>query len=238
MAKKIGFIFWVFSSAVFLSGGLSFADTVKLKDGRAIEGDLKEVSEDEVVIGINMESAQGTTRFRLKREAVEDINGLSWDEAGAKLSVKEGSLGGTAEELATIGTQHYNAGQFDEAIKFSEKALAKAADKNLTADILFNLSSSYLEKGIFSYVKSKDGGFYVKSIEYAKKCLEIKPDYWEALANIATAYMNMGNLEQAGFYYEEAEKYANPNSPYYQQLIFGHIMMKNLMEEKEKTIKE
>ena len=145
----------------------------------------------------------------------------------------------SAKELTDTGVKYFNSGEFDKAIEYYEKALAKATDNNLKADLFFNLSSAYLEKGIVAYWENKDNSYYIKSIEYAKKCLDIIPYYWKALANVATVYMNMNELEKADFYYTEAEKYLDVNSPYCKQLFDQHSMaigalkLRGMQEDKE-----
>lgn len=50
---------------------------------------------------------------------------------------------------------------------------------------------------------------------------------------MATVYMNMNELEKADFYYSEAEKYVDKNSPYYQQLFDQHSMVLGVLKLKE-----
>lgn len=134
------------------------------------------------------------------------------------------------EDLARLAAQYFNSRQFDKAIEVGQMALTKITDKNLKSDILFTLSSAHLEQGIIPFIKNKDDSNYKKSIEYAQECLNITPGHWKALANIATVYMNMGELEKADIYYTEAEKYTDNNSPYYQQLILQHGVVRGVMK--------
>jgi tetratricopeptide (TPR) repeat protein len=138
-----------------------------------------------------------------------------------------------AKQLAKLGSDHFDTGDFDKAIEFFEQALTKDPDFNLKVALLFTLSSAYLEKGITTYTLNKDDGFYQKSLEYANKCLELKPNDWKALGNIGTVYMNLSNLEKADFYFTEAEKYADKNSPEYQQLILHHALIKKTLDAKK-----
>lgn len=70
---------------MFLSA--TFADIIKLKDGREIAGRLKEVTERDVVLEVNMGSTQGAMWFG--RERVESINGLSVEEARDRISTQK-----------------------------------------------------------------------------------------------------------------------------------------------------
>lgn len=58
-------------------------DTVKLKNGRKIEGRLKEISKEDVILEIS----GGVVCF--EREQVENINDLSVEDVQAKLTIKE-----------------------------------------------------------------------------------------------------------------------------------------------------
>lgn len=131
-----------------------------------------------------------------------------------------------AETLAYWAAQYYFGRQYDDAIVFGEEALKKNPDPAMKFEILFNLSSSYLEKGIDAYLEKKDDSYYKKSIEYGKQALTLQPNDWKVLANIATVHMNMDQLEEADKYYNEAEKYVDPKSPYAQQLALQHGAMK------------
>lgn len=142
-----------------------------------------------------------------------------------------------AKQLAKLGSDHFNVGDFDKAIEFFEQALTKNPDFNLKVAILDTLSSAYLEKGIASYVFNKDDSFYQKSLEYANKVLELKPNNWNTLGNIGTVYMNMNNLEKADFYFNEAEKYADKNEPHYQQLIMHHGLIKKALDARRRGVK-
>lgn len=135
-----------------------------------------------------------------------------------------------AGDINDLGVEHFNAGRFDQAIELYNKALEKAQKDNLIANIFFNLSSAYLEKGYTSYWPKKDDSFYKQSLHYADKCLKIRPYFWQASANKATVYMNMGNYEQSDRYFIEAEKNVDPNSTYYQQLLSQHSMVIGALE--------
>ena len=113
---------------------------------------------------------------------------------------------------------YYATHDFDKAIELCEAALKRTDDKISIAKIEFSLSSNYLEKGIEAYRNNKDDSFYKLSIQYAKKCLEIFPGNWQALANIGSVYLNMGDYKQSAFYFSEAKKYVDKNSPNYEAL--------------------
>ena len=124
--------------------------------------------------------------------------------------------------------EYYYANQnFDKAIELLEIALQKTSDRELVAKINFSLSSNYLEKGTESYRLNKDESFYKLSIQFAKKSLEVIPDNWQALANMGSIYLNMGDYKQAASYFLEAEKYVDKNDPNYAALEYH----RNLAEE-------
>lgn len=139
----------------------------------------------------------------------------------------------SVEELTDAGLRHFYAQDFDKAIEYAERGLAKATDDQQRAKLFFNLSSAYLEKGIPAYWKNKDDAFYRKSLEYAEECLDIVPYFWQAWANMATVYMNMNELKKADYYYTQAEKYVDVNSPYYRQLLEQHSMVKGGLKMRE-----
>ena len=139
-----------------------------------------------------------------------------------------------AEQLDMLAGKYFSSGQFDKAIEYYEKALDKTNDTDLEIKILTMISSSYLEKGITKYVTNKDDRDYRKAIDYAEQALKIKQNYWAALGNIAVVYMNMDQLEKADFYYSEAEKYIEKNSPEYQQLTLSHALVKKALEARKK----
>lgn len=118
-----------------------------------------------------------------------------------------------------------HAGNFDKAIELFEKALAKAQDPKLKAKIFLGLCSSYLEKGIEPFISRHDDSFYKKSLQYANEYLKIVPNQWQAIGNIGTVYMNMGDYEKADAYYKEAIKYADRKSVFYKQLLDQHDMI-------------
>jgi tetratricopeptide (TPR) repeat protein len=109
-------------------------------------------------------------------------------------------------------------------------ALKKTTDRELIAKINYSLSSNYFEKGIEIYNRDKDDSFYKLSIQYAKKCLEVIPNCWQALFNIGGVYLNMRDWKQAIFYLSEAEKYLDKNNPNYAAVE----VERNLAEEMSK----
>ena len=166
-------------------------------------------------------------RIGTKSEAVKE--NLPWKSLG----LYNGST--DAIILSNTAYRYFSERQFDKAIELYEEALAKAQDNNLKAMIYLGLSSSYLEKGIAPYLKEKNDSFYKKSLEYADQCLILAPKEWKALGNKGTVYMNTGDYKQADFFYSEAEKYVDQNSPYYKQLILQHVAIKAAMKLKSEN---
>ena len=133
----------------------------------------------------------------------------------------------SVEDIFKKVNYYYANQNFDKAIELLEMALKKTSDRELVAKINFGLSSNYLEKGIEAYKVNKDESFYKLSIQFAKKSLEVIPDNWQALANLGSVYLNMGDYKQAVFYFLEAEKYLDKNNPNYAALEYH----RNLAEE-------
>ena len=130
------------------------------------------------------------------------------------------------EDILNKIEYYYSVRDHDKAIKLCNHALSKTNDKFIIARINFSLSSNYIEKGIIN----KDNRYYELAIQSAKKSLDVFPDNWQVLGNIGTAYMNMGNYEQAVYYFSQAKKYLDPNNPNYpvleQMLIVSEEMSK------------
>lgn len=138
----------------------------------------------------------------------------------------------SVEDILQKANYYYAKHDFDQAINLLKEALTKTNEKTLIARINFSLSSNYLEKGIQPYQTSKDSTFYNLSIECAKKSLEVFPNSWQTLGNIATVYLNMGDYKQASDYFSQAEKYLDKNDPNYASLeyarAFADEMGKNI----------
>ncbi len=110
---------------------------------------------------------------------------------------------------------YYANHNFDKAIVLCEAVLKNTDNKQLIAIINYSLSSNYLEKGIDAYLTDNNDSFYKLSIQYAKRVLEVFPNNWQALGNIGTVYLNMGNYKQAFYYFSEAKKYLDSTDPNY-----------------------
>lgn len=132
----------------------------------------------------------------------------------------------TAAEMQNEGAGYFSRGEYDKAIEIYEAALSKPMSDATRADILFNLSSAYLEKGVKPYVLNGDDSSYRKAIGYAEECLKVDPVYWKALANLGVIAMNMNELEKADRYYTEAERMVDPASSYVSQLVVSHGIVK------------
>ncbi|UCC94772.1 MAG: hypothetical protein JSW40_08165 [Candidatus Omnitrophota bacterium] len=147
-----------------------------------------------------------------------------------KSSLDSGEDPLAAKKLSQQGYEAFLAREFNKAIDFFQRALPHAEDTSRKAYILFMLSSCYLEMGIMPYIQKKDDSYYKKSIEYAKECLRFQPNASLALANIGVAYMNMNELKKADYYFTEAEKYIDVNSPAYRQIILNHGAVKGMLK--------
>jgi tetratricopeptide (TPR) repeat protein len=153
--------------------------------------------------------------------------------AQAVLPEEQPALPKQVDDLIKQGTKFYEERNLDKAIQAFDKALPDISDPALRADILFVISSCYLQKGAMQQLTRKDQGFYKKAMEYANKCLAVNPRYWYALANLGTIYMNTGELTKADAYYEQAERLAGPGTAGYQQLVAQRAALKAALLKKE-----
>ena len=116
----------------------------------------------------------------------------------------------TAEELNRYSIVYHQAGQFDRAIELNELALGKNSTADAKAEILYCLSTDYYEMGFQLPLPTSDKNeSFQKAIDYGKQCLEVKPDHWKAMVNMARVYIVLDQLEESDHYFTEAEKY-NP----------------------------
>ncbi|MDD4909239.1 MAG: hypothetical protein PHR44_00970 [Candidatus Omnitrophica bacterium] len=126
----------------------------------------------------------------------------------------------TIEDILKKVNYYYANRDFDKAIELAEAAVKATDDPDIIAMLSFSLSSNYLEKGIEPYKQNKDDTFYKLSIEYAKKVLEQMSYNWQALGNIGSAYLNMGDYAQAASYFAQAEKYLDETDPNYASIQY------------------
>lgn len=123
-------------------------------------------------------------------------------------------------------------GDHEGAIAAYEEALALEPPEEVQADILYRLSSEHLEAGIKPYLERRDDRHYRKSLERGKQCLTLRPGAWLPMGNIGTAHMNLGELEEAQRWLDQAEKAADRSDPRYRQLVTHQGMVKGLLQVK------
>jgi tetratricopeptide (TPR) repeat protein len=220
----------------------TFAETIILKSGKSVEGKLIEKTDKYIKIDFlgvpltyffdEVESIDGKPVYASGKSVTIEILNPEYAKLPDMKNNIEINSESTVEEIFKKVTYYYSTHDFDKAIELCKLALQKTDDRNLIAEINFSLSSNYLEKGIEAYNRNKDDSFYKLSIQSAKKCLEVMPDSWQALANIGSVYTNMRDWKQALFYISEAEKYLNKNDPNYAALEIH----RNLVEEMSKKI--
>lgn len=103
-----------------------------------------------------------------------------------------------------LGLFHLNNNNFDEAIKYFQKALSL----NPRYYLAYNgLGLSYSMKGKLQ-----------ESIKHFQKCLELNPLFSEARNNLGSIYQELGLIEQAEQEYKKAlsdENYSTKELPYY-----------------------
>jgi tetratricopeptide (TPR) repeat protein len=138
------------------------------------------------------------------------------------------NAGATVEDILKKVNYYYATHDWDKAIELCKLALEKTNDEYLIAKINFALSSNYLQKGNEAYGKNKDDSFYKLSIQFAKRSLEVIPDSWQALGNLGSVYLNMGDYKQAIFYDSEAEKYLDKNNPNYAAIEYHRSLAEKL----------
>lgn len=190
----------------------SEADVIKLKDGRKIDFPILYETEDRVIIDVK------GSNVSLSRRDIEGLEEKPIAEAYRTPPEEINYI--VAKETMSLGGAFYDSGRLDDAVRTFKKALVRTQNRRQTASIFFNLSSCYLAKGD-----------YLKSIRYSKKCLTIVPRYWKAMANIATAYLNMNDLEAADYHYAKAEKFADKDSREYWRLKYQRNMVSELAKE-------
>jgi len=211
-------------SLLFLLSFLSYseADVIRLKDGRKIDFPIVGETEDRVIVDV------GGSNISLARS---DIDGLEENPVAESYAPPaEGINYVIAKETISLGGSYYDSGRFDKAIRTFQKALSRTEDRHLKAVVFFDLSSCYLAKGFKPYSSSDDKSCYLMAIKYARKCLTMESRYWKAMANIATAYLNMNDLDAAEYYYSKAEKFTDRTSEEYWQLRYQHNMVLKLKE--------
>lgn len=130
--------------------------------------------------------------------------------------------------------KHFSNLEYDQAIAIDEPLLNQAKNNAHRAIILMTLSSAYLEKGIMNLESQTDDPNFKKALLYAAQCLEVDPAAWRAIANTAVVYMKTGNLYLADVNFERAKQFANPDSPYYLQMLSYQRYVQMLIEEEKK----
>jgi len=116
-----------------------------------------------------------------------------------------------------LGIAYWSKGDFEEALKVFEKALSLQNDY---AVIYSNLGSVYLSL----FLKSRDQNAHKKSIQNFKKAIELDPEYALAYNSLGSAYGQVGNWDEAIYYWEKALD-LNPDLGY-AQFNLGLAFMK------------
>ncbi|GEM_PF-9233 len=234
---------WALALALLalFSASPASAEKVVLKGGHIRDGKVVERTKDYVVVDVSgirtpyyyeeIESIDGAPPRETPRTA--SAPAPSPDIPAEKLSAAPppgDALENDPRKLAAVSLQLFNEKRFLEAIRVDERALTMPLDNGLRAHFALNASSSHLELGVPEWALARDDAHYKKSIEYARMCLDADPVAWQALGNIATVHMNMGRLEEAEAAYAEAQGLADPESPYYRQLVRQRAMVRGALE--------
>lgn len=152
----------------------AFADVIKLKNGRSIGGRIKEITDKEVFLEINVGKTQGTVWFRY--EEIESINNLSLEEAKAKLSTKDAFTSGDKEKIIASSAQEgQNFVSNTRKLEFKHKPEIEVASKDkikeyLKKEIEKNYSQEKLEIRQKLLVKL---GLIPKTYNYSKEILDM-----------------------------------------------------------------
>jgi hypothetical protein len=125
----IGIMFFIFLSTV------ASADTVKLKTGREVSGKLKEINERDVVLQMSFGESTGTMGFR--KIDVESINGLSIEEAQARLSTEKAFQQKDADKILASSVQEgMNCVSRTRKLDFKETPAVEIASTNKIKELL------------------------------------------------------------------------------------------------------
>jgi tetratricopeptide (TPR) repeat protein len=182
-----------------------YFDDIDTIDGKKLESSPKQ-PQDNAIAGNN------------KKTHILEILNSEYTKAPDENDNIEVTDASTAEDILKKINYFYANHEFDKAIELAESTLKNTSDRVIIARLYFSLSSNYLEKGIDPYLKNKDVTFYNKSLDAAKKSLEVFPDNWQILGNIGAVYLNMGDWKQAVSYYTEAQKHLDSNDPHYKEI--------------------
>ena len=136
----------------------------------------------------------------------------------------------TIQQIYENGVQSEDGLNYQKALYFynlvtERQKFKRLVDPDFQADLYYHMSLSYLKAGEDLYFNYGDQDYYKKSLAAAEKCLGIKPHYWQAFENMAIVYSKMKDLDQADFYYTEAEKFLDHDSADYKRLIKRHEMV-------------
>lgn len=129
---------------VFING--VSADTVKLKNGRSIGGELKEINEKDVILNIKAGSSEGSAWFN--REEVESINELSIEEAKARLSTQDVFMSGDKKEMILASAKEgFNFVANTRKLEFkATPEIAIISTEQIKANMRKNIEKNYSEE--------------------------------------------------------------------------------------------
>lgn len=247
MKKSISAVFLI----CLLLPAVIHAETIVLRSGKSIEGTLLEKTADSVKLDIggavltyyldDIETIDGKKvaaapqQDKKKTNLIIEIVNPEYSKAPDKNQNVLITDTSSIEDMLKKINYYYATHEFDKAIELGELALTKTEDKALRAQLYFGLSSNYLEKGIGPFAENNDDSYYKKSIEYAKKSLEVIPDSWQILGNLGAVHLNMRDWKQAIYYYREALKYLSKDSPRYESMVTELLMAEEMLKRESAT---
>ncbi len=144
-----------------------------------------------------IQEARGYLRTALALMEKDDFEG-----ALHAMAVAESIAPTYAEVPATKGLIVKRSGDIDEGIRLMEVAVRMDPKSEMTHQTLNNLSIAYLEKE-----RCED------AIAALERSLEIKPDYYRALFNLANTYERCGRPGEAAERYEQYLRLNPPDDP-------------------------
>lgn len=158
-----------------LAANLSaFAETLKLKSGQEVQGQIIERSDKEIKLDF-----MGVVLTYFLDE-VEGIDGVPLETSAQEASPNAQI---TAEDFFYLGVSNAKKGNIDESISNFSKAI----------ELNPKLSQSYYNRGL-GFIKKKNYDF---AIDDFNKAIEINPKYSEAYNNRSVAYFMKQEYEKA-----------------------------------------
>ena len=122
------------------------------------------------------------------------------------------------------------ADQFSSMIKPSNNAEGISDEQNVTITELHAATNLNICN---CYLKLKQGR---KAMEYGKKTLNIKPDYWKVHLRLAEAYILLADSDQANMYISRADELQGGTEKYIQKIKGKVLKLQKSEERKQRNL--